>query len=247
MRYINIQAVRNGHSDCGACNVRSTALFADIGDDAIPHIQSQIDELSLKPRGVLYHMGAQADAVFTLRTGAVKLVRYSPTGQHRIVRVLKPGDLIGLEALASGTYGNTAVALSAVTLCRLPIALIERMEREVPEVRRRLLEKWHDALDRADAWLAELACGQAPARARMARLMLHMRMGVASRNGEQRVVRMSLEDYAAALGITIETASRTLASWQREGVLVKQRGDRYTYKANTRRLMQEAGEEELAA
>ncbi len=276
MQYTKIHAERLGRSDCSQCSIRGTALFADLQHEDFEQARGQIEDLQLKADAYLYHMGSAADAVFSLRSGVVKLVRYSPEGQQRVVRVLKAGDIVGLEALVSGAYGNAAQALTDIQLCRIPLPLLQTLEEAHPILRHRIMQQWHVALDKADSWLAELAGGQAPARTRLARLMLQLRVsekapsncGVVGKMGKaskgesansaahnaanhaaqhatstpaHRIVRMSLDDYSATLGLTIETVSRVLAVWQREGIVQRETGNRRYYTADIARLRAEAG------
>lgn len=49
----------------------------------------------------------------------LKLVRATADGRERLVRVLRPSDASGLEALATARYGNQAIALVETLVCRI--------------------------------------------------------------------------------------------------------------------------------
>jgi len=51
----------------------------------------------------------------------IKLVRATADGRERIVRVLRPGDVAGLEALANARYDTEAIALVDTQVCRHPL------------------------------------------------------------------------------------------------------------------------------
>ncbi len=215
MRAITIKAAWHGHSDCQKCGIRQSALFAELLDADFALLHDQIDDLEYPTGAVLYHAGAHGDWIFTLRAGAVKLVRYGPDGSQRILRILRHGDVFGLEALVGPSYDHTAIALSPVSLCRIPRVLVERLNRETPRLQMPLLEHWHAALAEADAWLAELAAGHADVKTRVARLLLRLSCepepGVA--------IRLSLEDIGAILGVAPESASRALGFLRRNNFL----------------------------
>ncbi|MGM3159122.1 hypothetical protein, partial [Bacillus cereus group sp. Bc247] len=92
------------------------------------------------------------------------------------------------------------ITLAPVKLCRIPRTLIERLNRETPRLQKPLLEHWYAALAEADAWLAELAAGHADVKTRVARLLLRLRTAEAP----DRVIRLSLEDFGAILGVAPE-------------------------------------------
>jgi CRP-like cAMP-binding protein len=91
--------------------------------------------------------------------------------------------------------------------------VIQRLESESPRLHQQLVRKWHEALKTADDFIADLATGSA--RQRLARLLLRL----AGDGGHHQVLLPSREDVGALLGITTETASRTVASFRREGLM----------------------------
>lgn len=214
----------NGHgelqkrkrSNCGACALREDMVCSGVTVGALADFHTWIDDLVIPPGEVLFNMDAAVDGVYCIRAGSLKLLRYSNNGSQRIVRIVKQGDVAGMEAVFADRFEHTAVALGEVLACRIPIGNFRRMVEANPSLQRRLLEKSQQALREAETWLSELAGGNAHARERMARLLLRMRDGESDR-----INRFSLEDIGAMLGITVETASRVLADFSRRGLLVK--------------------------
>jgi len=204
-----------GHTDCTTCPVRRSALFSVLKPEQLAAVHDCFDDVRFGSKQVLYHQGAKSEALYTVREGAVKLVRHGADGSARIVRIVKPGDLAGLEVLSGREHDASAVAIGAVRICRLPLASVEKLKTMDPGVGARMLEKAADALSEAQLWLAELTAGSAPARVRVARLLL--RLQTASDRAE--VIRLASADIAAILGITVETASRVVAAFKREGIL----------------------------
>ncbi|QID18173.1 Crp/Fnr family transcriptional regulator [Nitrogeniibacter mangrovi] len=205
-----------GHTDCSTCPVRRSALFSVLKPEQIAIVQDCFDDLRCASKQVLYHQGARSEALYTVREGAVKLVRHGVDGSARIVRIVKPGDLAGLEVLSGRDYEASAIAVGPVRICRLPLASVDKLKSLDPGVAERMLEKAADALTEAQVWLAELTAGSAPARVRVARLLLRLRT---SRECTQ-IIRLASADIAAILGITVETASRVVAAFKREGILM---------------------------
>ena len=190
-------------------------MFSVLGDEDVAANSSKLDDLAFPASSVVFHQGALPDAVYTIREGAIKLIRYLPNGDRRIVGVLKPGDLAGLEAFSDEPFACTGITLGEVTVCRIPIGVIRTLAETNEALRHRIFEKYQAALRESGAWLSELAAGSGTARVRMARLLLRLRKpGTADE-----VFRFGVEDLGAMLGITVETASRVLAALKRERVL----------------------------
>lgn len=210
---IKTESAWRGTADCRHCGIRDMVLFADLQEEDFNLIHAPIDDLEFQTGQPLVRMGETATSLYTLRTGVVKLVRNTVDGRQRIVRVLRAGDVIGLEALMGPTYDSDAIALSGVKVCRLPLQVIQRLNRETPRLHQRLLEKWHRSLKEADDWLADLNFGNA--RQRVAGLILKMRSDV---DVEQASL-FSREDMGAMLDLKLETVSRTLSAFEREGLI----------------------------
>ena len=188
-------------------------LFADLREEDFNLIHAPIDDLEIAAQQPLVRMGETATSLYTLRAGMVKLVRNTVDGRQRIVRVLRSGDVVGLEALMGPTYDSDAIALTPIKVCRLPLQVIQRLNNETPRLHQRLLEKWHRSLKEADDWLADLNFGNA--RQRVAGLILKMRS-----SGDASVATLfSREDMGAMLDLKLETVSRTLNVFVREGLI----------------------------
>ena len=83
------------------------------------------------------------------------------------------------------------------------------------------MARWQRALSEADAWLTELSTGSA--RQRAARLLLRL-----VRDTQESACELfSREDMGAMLGITTETASRTIAEFKRQSLLIETEPNRF--------------------
>jgi CRP-like cAMP-binding protein len=209
-----VEPRRNGRSNCSACDLREVMVCSDVTVEQLADFHTWIDDLAIPAGGMLFTMDAPADGVYCIRKGSVKLIRYSNSGGQRIVRIVKRGDVVGMEAVFSDRFEHTAVAVGEVVACRIPLVNFRRMVDDNPTLQRRLLARSQQALREAETWLSELAGGSAQARERMARLLLRLRDG---QSGD--ILRLSLDDLGAILGITMETASRILADFSRQGLL----------------------------
>lgn len=205
-----------GRSNCFACPLRSTMVCSDVSLDELLAFHTPIDDLVFEPGAVIYNNGSPANAVHCVRLGAIKLVRFDAAGSQRIVRILKKNDVAGLESVFAEQHEHTAIAISEVHTCRIPMSHFHQFIDGHPALQRRLLEKSQEALREADAWLADLVSNAVPARVRLARLLLRLRVG-----DSDRVHRLSLADMGAILGLTPETVSRVLGDLMRDGVLLK--------------------------
>lgn len=207
MKESEIQAAWRGPASCAECPVRELVLFADLQEEDFDAIHLPIDHLVLPAGATLYRTDETAPAIFTVREGLVKLENYLADGSKRIVALATRGDVAGLEALLGPKYDHTAVTLQQTEVCRIPKEIVRRLSYQLSA---RLMHKWHAAVRNAHICVRDLSTGSA--RQRVARLFLFL---PATDGTNCRL--FSREDVGALLGITTETASKTIAALKREG------------------------------
>lgn len=210
---IKTESAWRGTSDCRNCGIRDMVLFADLNEQDFGQIHAPIDDLAFKAGATLYDEGGLAQGVFTLRKGTVKLVRVTTDGRQRIVRVLRSGDVVGLEALTTGHYNSDAVALSDVAVCRIPLDVIHTLGANSQRLHLKLMQKWQQSLKDADDWLADLNFGTA--RQRVCNLILKMR----APDDAARVTLFGRDDMGSMLNLKLETVSREVSRLVREAAI----------------------------
>lgn len=210
---VKIESAWRGTSDCRHCGIRDMVLFADLDESDFGSIHTPIDDLAYSNGDTLLMTGDVAHYVFTIRKGTVKVVRNTPDGRARIVRVLRSGDVAGLEGLFDDRYDSDVVAASEVDVCRIPIKVIKDLATNSPRLHMRLMQRWHKAVKDADDWLADLNFGTA--RQRVANIILKMR-----HDGDPTLTSLfSREDMGAMSDLKLETVSREVSRWVKEGVI----------------------------
>lgn len=218
---IPIKDAWSGEADCQQCQLRQSVLFAGLREADFEKIHHPINQYRFMPGQILYRAGENADRMYTIRSGLLKLVQYLPDGSQRIVRLVRTADVTGLEALLGDTYQHDAVVMQPTEVCALPSTTVQELSRDNPELHVELLKRWQRALSEADVWLTELSTG--PARERIARLLLRL---VRDQDPPECTL-FGREDLGAMLGITTETASRMIAEFKRQGLLGDLGGNRY--------------------
>jgi CRP-like cAMP-binding protein len=105
------------------------------------------------------------------------------------------------------------VALTDISVCRIPLSVIQALGASTPRLHQRLMEKWSRTLREADDWLADLNFGTA--RNRVGNFVLKMRSATDARL----VTLFSREDMGAMMDLKMETVSREISALVREQVL----------------------------
>ena len=221
---------------CQRCGMRSVALFGVLDEAMLADVHLHITQIELQPGEALFKVGQEGEAVFTLREGIVRFERATAGGARRIVRLAGSGDLLGQELLLERPHQDDAIACTPVTLCRIPVNLVLRLGALHPSLLRELMERWQEALEDSQAWLAELTSGTA--RRRVLKLMAKLAQHA---EPDQPVWVPRREEMGDMLNLTLETTSRQVSRLRREGVLhnVNRRYARVDTEALQRALAQE--------
>ena len=199
-----------------------------------------------EPDHVIFHEGDEADSVYKIVKGMVKLYKLLPDGRRQITGFVGEGTLIGLSS--DEVFVHTAETVNEALILRFPRGRFERFVDEVPGFARWLLAVAQDELSIAQEQL--LLLGRKTATERIASFLTSM----AERLGEHGLrsavtfpVPMKRSDIADYLGLTIETVSRGLSRLKKDGVIEDTHGGRFMTADLDRLTDLAAGEESLDA
>ena len=216
-----IRAAWRGQPECEDCDVRHLALFSDLEEEDFRGLHLPVEDLGYSAGTALYHVGDPGRAVFTVRSGLVKLVQYLASGGQRTVRLLRQGDTTGLEAVLDQPYRHAAIVMRDALVCRIPASTIHTVNERTPRLYGQLMRRWQQSVDSADEWLTFLSTGTA--RARIARLLIYLQ----EKPCDPVCHLFGREEVAAILGITSETASRLIAELKRQRIIQPLSGNRF--------------------
>ena len=225
---------------CSSCCLKGVCLPCDLGRSEL----DRFDDIAAAKRRVmrgapLYHSGDRFESLYAVRSGAFKTVGVSRQGEEKITGFHLSGELLGLEAISSGRHGYSAVALEDSEVCILPFAQLERMAMSMPALQHQLLRVLSGDISRDQGLM--LLLGSMTAEQRLAAFLLslarrHQRLGFSA---SRFALRMTREEIGNYLGLTLETVSRLLSRFQREGLITVQQRD--IEFRNAERLMEMVG------
>jgi CRP/FNR family transcriptional regulator len=209
-------------TNCSDCALNPVCLPPAIEDGEI----QQLDDIINRNRpiargGVLFHEGMPFEAVFAVRSGAIKTCNATPTGEEQVTGFYLPGEIVGLDSIGnpSGNYGSTAIALETTAVCALPFDALEDLAGKLPSLQHHLFRLMSSEI-RADQQIMQLV-GRRTADERIATFLLTLAARYKRRNLSENHLHlpMSRSDIANHLGLALETVSRIFTRFQTQGVL----------------------------
>jgi len=200
---------------CQSCKLRSDGFFCQLPSPALKDFDSVRSSTTYPEGAVLFLEKQEPRGIFVLCAGEVKLSISSSGGKTLILRIAKPGEVLGLMSTLSGTpYESTA---ETIRPCQ--VAYIRRDDflpfiAKHPEVYKGVVQQLTSFYRRACRQLRTVGLS-ASAPEKLARLLLEWSAGAKeSTHGNQVTMPLTHEEIAALIGTTRETVTRTLSEFK---------------------------------
>jgi CRP/FNR family transcriptional regulator len=211
---INIQAIK---ASCAACSMHQLCLPMGLEDADITRLDQIIGRRRrLEREERLYQMGEPFRNLYAVRFGHFKTYQVNAAGEAQITGFQMAGELLGMDAI-SGAHHCDAVALEDSEVCEIPFSRLEELFGEVPALLRHFHRIMSQEITREQNVM--LLLGNMRAEQRFAVFLVNLSARYAARgyspNGFQ--LRMSREDIGNYLGLTIESVSRLLSRFKKQG------------------------------
>lgn len=202
--------------ECATCGIRSESLVCST-PDVVDLIEKSKVMTRFKAGQYIFYAGNDPLGIFTVREGLVKLEVTSETGVAHTLRLVGAGGALGYRSLfANEVYHASAIAVEDSVMCFIPKTDILSLFKTHPEVTVKLLSHISKDLRLAEQkWMDQMDKG---ASVRIAEALLFLQENFESQNWTRR-------EIAQWAGTTPETVIRTLAQFEKEG-LIDQTGPR---------------------
>jgi CRP/FNR family transcriptional regulator len=210
--------------DCSSCPVRHRAACSVLDVEERESLARAGRTRKLKRGETLFAAGDESAACATLLKGALKIAAVDEEGTERILALVHPAGFIG-ELFAPMAHYDV-VALTDSELCVFPKSEIGRAVDHNPKLAQALLRRSQEDLLQSRELLA--LSGRRSASAKVAGLLMGLAEAAsdsschASREFELPLTR---GEIAGMLGLTIETVSRAITKFERDG-MIRRRGAR---------------------
>ena len=170
-----------------------------------------------KTAGMIFAEGEDANFVYTVARGAVRICRHSPAGRRQVLALMFPGDLFGLPE--HGIYVNSAEIACPTTLYRVPWHKLRSLMIREPTLQLHLLNRV--AHDLREAQRRILTLGQQNTYQRLASFLtdLASRQEFFDSTSGLLTIPLSRFDIGDYLGTTAETVTRGIFRLEQEGLL----------------------------
>ncbi len=205
----------------GECVLCGAESYSGLSSEQVCHMRDLLVRKRCAPRTVLFRQGEAGDLLFLLRRGLVKLTNSLPDGREQILGLRMSGQLLGFETLSEHRRPYTAETLTEAELCGIQPRNMLRVLEHNPESALRLIGEMNRELESARELIRDL--GLKSASERVASFLLSLAQDL---NPHDKLIALPLsrQEIAGLLGLTIETVSRAITRFARNGLIQVLRG-----------------------
>jgi CRP/FNR family transcriptional regulator len=222
---------------CETCHIASSCTATNLGSSG----SGPLEGFAFSPKRVIrgddiIRVNDSFTKLFFVRFGQFKMSEKSLTGTDRVVRFLMPGDIIGLDAIASGKHNFRVTALENSEACEIIFSSLATEMRYKPNLQSEFMRTMSLELVRLHTRASILS-----------HVILDERLDISGRASKLGLspkklrLSMSRSDIASYLGTTIETVSRVIARFNQSeiGVIAGRDVEIYDTKLLMKRLVEE--------
>ena len=202
--------------------IRQLEFGANLSDQTVTHFAECSLVLDVRRRRFVYRAGDQADALYAIVSGRIKLCRIEPqSDREAVIDILPEGAFFGESALYSraGRRENCAVAYESCTLLKIPSEQFRTGMAGEPLLQEYTFQLIGQRLENAERRLADFALNAIPAR--LDRLLADFsdRYGVRESAGVLIDIPLPHREIASIVGSTRESVTVRLNAMRREGTI----------------------------
>lgn len=206
------------HED-GICCANKVPIFQGLTDTELVKIAKLLGHVHYPKGTIIFMEGDLSDSVSIINTGQIKLFKNSRDGKQQILHILSEGDFFGeLSVLQTQEYTTSAEAITDVDLCTLAKSDLDKIILEQPGIAVKVLEVIGSRLTKLENLVQNI--GTQDTDVRIASMLLEFAQeGKDTVEGTVVELSLSREDMANYIGVTRETISRKLSSFQDQGLI----------------------------
>jgi CRP/FNR family transcriptional regulator len=210
----NKGGVKLGHN----C-IEIVPIFSNLTNDEMMEIAMITTDKTYEKGEMVYTVGDLGERLYVIHKGRVKISRIAANGKEQVIRVLGPGEFMGELSLFSPTsMTDNAEVLEKSTMCIIEGKRLKEIIPKYPSIAFKVMEELSSRLEKAENLIEDINLNSVETR--LAQMLIKM-----ANERNEVILNMKKGDFASQIGMSQETLSRKLTSFQEQG-LIKQSGNK---------------------
>lgn len=205
-------------SKCEQCIVRQFSSLKALNKDELLKMADCKTSFTIKKGDPIFEEGDTLKGVFCIKDGICKLSKLSSNGKDQIVKLVKPGELLGQRSMISEEIANlSAIALEDMEVCFIPKTEILGFFNDNNAFSMNVMKSICGDLKDADDHMVSMAQKNVKARLAEALIYLHDTFGI---NEDASLhIQLSREELSGIIGTATESCIRLLSEFNKLGII----------------------------
>ncbi|MGV1011715.1 MAG: Crp/Fnr family transcriptional regulator [Flavobacterium sp.] len=203
---------------CDQCIVREFSSLKALGKDELLQMADCKTSYVIKKGEPIFEEGESVNGIFCVKDGICKLSKLSANGKDQIVKLVKPGELLGQRSLISDEPANlSAVALEDMEVCFIPKTEIMGFFNNNNQFSMNVMKTICGDLKEADDHMVSMA--QKSVKERLAETLLYLEDTFGKNSDGSLHIQLSREELAGMIGTATESCIRLLSELNKSGII----------------------------
>ena len=195
---------------CEQCIVRQFSSLKALNKDELIRMAECKTSYTIKKGEPIFEEGEVTNGIYCIKDGVCKLSKLSDNGKDQIVKLVKPGELLGQRSMISDEPANlSAVALEDMEVCFIPRSEVMQFFTQNNQFSMNVMRTICDDLKGADDHMVNMA--QKTVRQRLAETLIYLEDTFGKNDDGTLHIQLSREELAGMIGTATESCIRLLS------------------------------------
>ncbi|NDP26910.1 MAG: Crp/Fnr family transcriptional regulator [Flavobacterium sp.] len=203
---------------CEQCIVRELSSLRALNKDELLKLADCKTSYNIKKGDPIFEEGDSVNGIFCITSGVCKLSKLSPNGKDQIIKLIKPGELLGQRSMISDEPANlSAVALEDMEVCFIPRSEVINMFDKNNQFSMNMMKTICG--DLKDASEHMISISQKTVKERLAETLVYLSESFGKNDDGSLRIQLSREELAGMIGTATESCIRLLSDFNKIGLI----------------------------
>ncbi|WP_298722637.1 FNR family transcription factor [uncultured Oceanisphaera sp.] len=205
---------------CQDCSISQLCIPLGLNSDELDELDNIIERKKpIQKSQELFKAGEELKALYAIRAGSIKSYTITEQGDEQITGFHLAGDLIGFDAINTGSHPSFAQALETSMVCEIPYEVLDDLSGKLPRLRQQIMRLMSNEINGDQQMI--LLLSKKTAEERLAAFLHGLSSRFSQRGFSAREFRLTMTrgDIGNYLGLTVETVSRLLGRFQKNNLI----------------------------
>lgn len=203
---------------CDHCIVREFSSLKALNKDELLKLAECRTSYVIKKGDSIFEEGDSVNGIYCISVGVCKLSKLSPNGKDQIVRLVKPGELLGQRSMISDEPANlSAVALEDMQVCFIPKSEVLNMFDTNNQFSMNMMKTICGDLKDASEHMVSIS--QKTVKERLAETLIYLEESFGKNADGSLRIQLSREELAGMIGTATESCIRLLSDFNKTGLI----------------------------